>query len=57
MPTAVESQTEKIPLSLIHLSALPKSRSGRLKNFQTDRCGETLCAPYSVELMNGIVGQ
>jgi len=47
MPTAVESQTETIPLSLIHLPALPNLSGATVWNFQIDRCGETLCAPSS----------
>src|ERR1043166_6593627 len=45
---AVESQTEKIPLSLIHsfLCRVLKNESAD-DNFQTDRCGETLWAPDS----------
>jgi hypothetical protein len=54
MPTAVESQTEKNPLSLIHLPApAENSRKQQTENFQIDRCGETLCAP-AVELMHAL---
>jgi hypothetical protein len=54
MPTAVESQTEKTPLSLIHLPALPEIHgSSRLKTSKSIVAGRR-CARLTVELMQAL---
>jgi hypothetical protein len=53
VPTAVESQTEKIPLSLIHLSALPKITKRQTKNSKPIVAGRR-CRRLTVELLHAL---